>query len=246
MATPRGAKDVAFVLVGGRDVMASVTALDIEREAVVKPTTALGATWPTHQFTGLKLATITQSGFYDSAAGGANEALCGNEGSLQVVSIGLEGNTAGRRMTCAAGAFSAKYKRTLALEDLHKATANYTVSGETEDAVILATYATRTSAGNSESGSVDNTVLTSAGGAGYCQVNALTLGGYTNLALKVRHSSDNATFADLVAFTVVTAAPAAERKTCAGTVNRYLAASWSFTGSGAGPSATFVVGFARA
>lgn len=86
------------------------------------------------------------------------------------------------------------------------------------------------------------------GGAAYLAVSALALGGYTNLDVRVQHSADHSTWADLSAFTVVTAAPAAERKvvSAATTVNRYLAAIWSFTGAGSGPSATFVVGFHRA
>lgn len=89
---------------------------------------------------------------------------------------------------------------------------------------------------------------TTNGGSGYLQVSALTLGGYTDLTIKVQHSADNVTFVDLVTFTAVTSAPTAERKTVASgtTVNRYLAASWAFGGAGSGPSATFMVGFSRA
>lgn len=85
---------------------------------------------------------------------------------------------------------------------------------------------------------------TQEGGAGYVACSALTLGGYTNLAVKVRHSQDDATYVDLVSFAALTAT-GAERKTVAGTVYRHLAASWAFTGSGGAHTATFVVGFAR-
>ena len=89
---------------------------------------------------------------------------------------------------------------------------------------------------------------TSNGGAAYVSCSALTLGGYTNLLVKVQHSADNSTFADLVTMTAITAAPAAERKEVAAAtlVNRYLAASWAFTGAGSGQSATVFVGFSRA
>ena len=40
--------------------------------------------------------------------------------------------------------------------------------------------------------------------------------------------------------------PLSERKAVAGTVNRYLAVAWDFTGTpGAGASVTFTVGVAR-
>lgn len=83
------------------------------------------------------------------------------------------------------------------------------------------------------------------GGAGYLQVTALDLGGYTDAVVKIRDSADNVTFADLITFTAVTAAPDAERKTVTGTVDRYLATSLAFSGAGSNPSITYAVGFAR-
>lgn len=246
MATPYGSKDVGFFLVGGRDVLSSVSNIDVEREAVVKPTTALGVQFPTFQATGQKSARITQTGFFDPAIGASNEAICEKENTSHVVLLAHQGNTAGRKMIGAVGAFAGKYKRGVASEDLHKATAEYTVSGDVEDPVLVATLAARGTAGSTEAGSVDNAVLTSNGGAGYCAVQSLTLGGYTNIIVTVRHSVNNSTFADLMAFTAVTTSPIAERKTVAGTVNRYLAMSWAWTGAGSGQSATFAVGFARA
>jgi hypothetical protein len=86
------------------------------------------------------------------------------------------------------------------------------------------------------------------GGSAYLQVSALTLGGYTNLTVTVKHSLDNVTYTDLQVMTAVTAAPTGIRLVVAsGTlVNRYLAAAWAFTGAGSGQSATFMLGFSRA
>jgi hypothetical protein len=83
------------------------------------------------------------------------------------------------------------------------------------------------------------------GASGYFACNALTLGGYTDFTAKVRHSVDNATFADLITFTAISVAQKAERRVVAGTVNRYTASSYAFSGAGASPKATFVVGIAR-
>jgi hypothetical protein len=85
---------------------------------------------------------------------------------------------------------------------------------------------------------------TQAGGAAYLQVTALSLGGYTNVVAKVRHSADDSSYVDLVTFAAKTAI-GSERATVAGTVYRHLASSWAFTGSGSNPSVTFMVGFAR-
>lgn len=78
------------------------------------------------------------------------------------------------------------------------------------------------------------------GGAGYQAISALS--GFTGFIGKIRHSTDDVTYADLITFTNVTAAPAAERKTVAGTVNRYLCFDGDVTGAG---SITPFCGFAR-
>lgn len=85
---------------------------------------------------------------------------------------------------------------------------------------------------------------TQSGGNGYLQVTALTLGGYTNVVVKVRHSADDVTYADLLSFVAVTAV-GAQKVAVAGTVNRYLAASHAFGGAGSGQSVTYFAGFAR-
>jgi hypothetical protein len=80
----------------------------------------------------------------------------------------------------------------------------------------------------------------SGGGAGYQHVTALS--GFTGYVGKVRDSADDVTYADLVTFANVTAAPAAEISTVSGTVDRYLAVDGNVTGSG---SITVFIGFAR-
>jgi hypothetical protein len=78
------------------------------------------------------------------------------------------------------------------------------------------------------------------GGAGYQQVTDFS--GLTGFVGKVKHSSDDSVYADLVSFSNVTAAPAAERKTVSGTVHRYLAFDGDVTGTG---SISAWAGFAR-
>jgi hypothetical protein len=78
------------------------------------------------------------------------------------------------------------------------------------------------------------------GGAAYLAVSDYS--GFTNVVVKVRSSADDTTYADLITFSTVTAAPFAERQTVAGTVDRYLCVTGTVTGSG---SITPFVGFAR-
>lgn len=78
------------------------------------------------------------------------------------------------------------------------------------------------------------------GGVGYLEVSDYS--GFTNVVVKIRSSADDTTYADLITFTTVTAAPTAERLTVAGTVDRYLCVTGTVTGAG---SITPFVGFAR-
>lgn len=120
-----------------------------------------------------------------------------------------------------------------------------TVTAATADSVTF-TVAINVTVGAGVAGTAQP-YSTQNGGAAYLQVSALTLGGYTNFAPLVKHSTDNVTFTTLGTFSVVTAAPNAQRLVvAAGTaVNRYLAMSWSYGGAGSGQSVKFFVGFAR-
>ena len=242
-----GSPSVGFFLIGGRNVLGTRTSITVKAEATTSETTVLGDTWAQFGTTGLKRGSLSQDGFFDDAVGAINEALCDLENTSQVILLAHEGNVAGKKAFGCAGTFAATYDRGMAIAEFHKATATHTVTGELEEPRLLAALAARTTAGNTESASLDNAALTSNGGAGYLGVTALTLGGYTNLVVKVRHSVDNVTFADLATFTAVTAI-GAQRKAVAPltTVNRYLAISWAWTGAGSGQSATFTVAFARA
>lgn len=85
---------------------------------------------------------------------------------------------------------------------------------------------------------VDDAASSAFGGVGYIHVTAFT---GTNGVVKIQHSSDNTTFADLITFTTITGVTQ-QRSTVSGTVNRYVRAAITtdnFT------SMTFQVSFAR-
>lgn len=241
----RNSTDVGFFLVGGHNLLSSLTSFSDKIAWSNEETTPLGVAFPEHTQTALARTTLTQDGFYDDATAGANDALLSHGASSQVGCYGLEGNTLGSRMVGFSGLLGGDFERLVQVDKVHKAKATYVVTANRDEGVILQPLAAKTTAGNTEATSVNSGASSAAGGAGYLQVNALTLGGYTNLVVKIRHSADNNTFADLLSFTAVTGAPTAERKTCAGTVNQYLATSHAWTGSGTGMTATYMVGFAR-
>ncbi len=97
-----------------------------------------------------------------------------------------------------------------------------------------------TSAGTGGTGGTVVRANSANGGAGYQQVTACS--GFSGYIGKLRDSADDTTYADLVTFADVTAAPAAERVTVSGTVDRYLSHDGDVTGSG---SITVFSGFAR-
>ena len=203
MPTHYGSKDVGHFLVSGRDLLGSQTDLTHDRKALIVETTPIGVEWPTAQYLNKKRVSLTQDGFFDHASGAANDAICDREGVEQVLCLTHLGNVAGRAMHAAAGAFAGTYKRILTGEHADKAHADYTVTGDANDAVILQALAALTTSGNTEGASVDAGASSASGGSGYLQVTALTLGGYTSVTFKVRHSADNITFADILTFTVV-------------------------------------------
>ena len=78
------------------------------------------------------------------------------------------------------------------------------------------------------------------GGVGYQMVSDLS--GFSGFVGTISDSADDTTFAELIAFTDVTAAPAKERVSVSGTVDRYLCFVGDVTGSG---SVKPFVGFKR-
>lgn len=239
--------DVAFLLVDGYNLLGVTTDLEEDSEALLEESHGLGEAWQKHAGVGLQKAALSQQGFYDDAADSVNAALSGQQQTSRIVCYGFEGNTIGKRFVGLAGAFGAMYKRVANRGALHKANAQYTVTGQKDQGVILHALSAETGNGNTEGASSQDAGTSSAnGGAGYFQLPALTLGTATNLTAKVRHSADDVTYADLVTFAAVIAGPNAQRVSVAGTVNRHLASSWTFGGTpGGGTTATFAVGFAR-
>jgi len=90
--------------------------------------------------------------------------------------------------------------------------------------------------------SVDNAASSANGGAGTLHVPTNTVNG--NTTIKIQHSANNSSWADLISFTVVgSTVKTSEIKAVSGTVNRYLRATASTAGSSG--SITFMVAFAR-
>jgi hypothetical protein len=228
-----GGSSVNALLVDGYNLIPSVIE-DLDGpalESVTKACTGLGDTWRKEAAVGIRHGTIGVQGYFDDDATGICAALIGNESTSRIVSVPFAGNTLGAKACCLAGGFAAKWARFSKIEDFTRARFTFTTSGQVDDdALILQPLATFTVDTNTEGANSQDAGASSAGGfAAYCHVTAYS--GFTNVIVKVRHSPDDATYADLATFATFTA-KGADRQTATGTVNRHLAVDINVTGAG--------------
>lgn len=239
-----GGSSVGFVLVGGYSLMGLTKEIPQggDVESLFEETHALGDSWVEQTPTGLKKGTFSQTAWYDDDTLQTNEAFVGNTSSSRVICVGHEGNTIGKRFIGLAGAFANKFSRLLSRGALHYCNVGYTVSGQVEQGIILQELEQKTTTDwNTDSESVDNAASSANGGAGYLQVTEQAAG-VTGFIGKIRHSPDDAVYADLITFSNVTTEPAAERVTVSGTVDRHLLFAGDITGTG---TITVMAGFVR-
>jgi hypothetical protein len=149
-------KDVGFVMIDGYDILGTLTNIQSSVEAILQSTLVLGSEWETFASVDVKRGALSQSGFYDDAAGSVNEALTGMPGASRVFVYCLESNTIGNQFIGYGGVIQGKYERVAALEKLHVANALYSPSGPIEQGQILHARTEETAAGNTHGTSVDN------------------------------------------------------------------------------------------
>lgn len=120
----------------------------------------------------------------------------------------------------------------------------FTMSATADESVdmgfIVHALGAETADGNGTA--VDRGVGSATMGGAVAVIHATAYSGLTSAAIKIQHSTDNSTWADLVAFTNVTAVSAERKFLAAGTtVNRYVRAVTDVTGTG---TVTFLVALA--
>jgi hypothetical protein len=129
------------------------------------------------------------------------------------------------------------YDISAAVDAVVAANVNVQGDGRLDRGVSLVDLGQVTAAGNG--GAVDGSASSSNGGLATLHVTACT----GTLIVKVQHSANGTTgWADLATFATATGATS-QRVTFAGSVNRYMRASWTLTGASA--AATFTTSLAR-
>jgi len=206
-------------------------------------TSAFGTEAKTY-IVGLKDGTISLSGMFEgSAAVGTDEFFDANLGSTtnQKVIVAPEGHANGNRAV-AMQADGTSYEVSGAIGDIVQASAEFQSNDGVDNGFILSSGAVVTVTGNGTS--VDNTIASTNGGVAFISVPTNTRNG--TIAVKVQHSADNSTFADLASFTTVTSTQKTSERVLVATgttVNRYLRVAYTVAGSTG--SATPVVVFTR-
>lgn len=239
------------VLVNQYDLSAYFNSVDVAQTIDTAETTAFGGSAKSY-IPGLADATLSISGLFATDATGSDAILATALGAATtpLVTVAYESGAIGKRAVVAK-AHETNYAVSTPVGDVVSVTADFNAS---TDATTNVTYGLRTgvmlTAGASIAfgslgnlASVDNTASSAAGGFANLHVTANSItGGATTI--KVQHSTDNSTWADLITFSAVSASTlASQQSAVSGTVNRYLRATASTAGSSG--AITYHISFAR-
>lgn len=242
-------KDTA-VYIDEFDLTSYFTDSSVSLENEVSETTAFGDANKTF-ITGLRAGTLSLSGLWAADTDGSDEelqALLGNA-TTPIITI-REGSASIGSRAIIAQANETSYAITSPVADVHTISAEFECTpNQVSNLTFALAGGVQLTAGASIAhgslgnlSSVDNGASSANGGAGTLHVPTNTVNG--NTTIKIQHSANNSTWADLISFTVVgSTAKTSEIKAVSGTVNRYLRATASTAGSSG--SITFMVAFAR-
>lgn len=244
--TKYGLPDLDFVLWRGYDITGIVTGYTDEIVNPVEDRTAARGGVEVFDFVGLQSGSVEMTGFYDSVITTALEASI--DGAQAVLMSAIAGNIVGHQVACVARALKTHYQRVIEKGALHKGVVAWNANDSTftiDQAQLVAILATRTAAGNTQATYADGVAQTTGGGRWWVEVTALTLDGYTNVKAQLKDSADHITFADVVPGVATFTAIGAQMVAFTGTVERYLACAWSYTGAGTSPSVTFAAALTK-
>lgn len=244
-----GSGSVYAIFVGGYNLISYLTGQSHKKSVALEDATSMGESWRNMQSTGVREFDLAYEGFYDDAATtGIDARVVAQNGNTHVISVLPDGNVLSKYFIGFKGPVQAAYERLLGIASLHKARITYQGSGEVEDGVVVKTHGAVTTDADTESAPHDGAAASALGAVGYLQCTAITLDTATDLVVKLRHSADASSWADLGTFTALTARGAQRLAIAAGAnmPRRYLATSWAWTGgAGAGSTATIFVGCHR-
>ena len=233
------------VLIGSNDLSSYFKDTSFSSSIGTSETTTYGTSGASKTYVvGLNDATLSLGGLFDGDASAVDEYIASILGSSTDVIYTVapdNGMNVGSR--CFSGqSIATKYDVKAPVGDVVSISADFQIDAETARGVILAPLSSVSATGNGTA--VDNAASTTNGGTAIIHVTTNTRNGA--ITVKVQHSVDNSTWADLASFTSVpTSTKTSERLVVAAgtTVNRYLRATYTVAGSSG--SATIAVTFGR-
>lgn len=238
MPTFRHGKRTA-VLLNGTDMSPFLNEATTTQTLETAETTTFSDSDKTY-IVGLGDGTISTSGLFDGSAGASDAVLRGTLAQEDnTFTVLPEGATAGYRSIIANGQVTS-YEVSSPVADVVSISAEVQADGGLFHGVALNGQQTVSASGVTTG--IDNGASTSNGALCNLHVTSNSRDGATTI--KVQHSSDDATYADLVTFTNVSAsATSGESITATGTVNQFIRAQHTLAGSSG--SVTYHVSAAR-
>lgn len=226
------------VLMNGYDLSAYFSTASSSGSAETAEVTTFGSSAKSY-IPGLKDATLSVEGYYNGSTEGVDEYLASKIGGETIWTLVFGADALGAR-GYGATTVETTYEIGAEVGGAVSVSAEGQATVGQEAIAVLAPLAARTSTANGTQ--LDNGAATSNGSACYLHVTAAS-GTTPSLTGKVQHSADASTWADLATFTAVTTAGSSQRVATTSTVNRYLRAQWTITGTN--PSFTFHISAAR-
>ncbi|MBT9177531.1 MAG: hypothetical protein DDT20_01865 [Firmicutes bacterium] len=231
---------VTRVYVNGFDLSAFLKTVSSSYEVVAHDSTTFSASAKTYM-PGLEDATLSAEGLFSGAAGATDAVLFAalrgrSPATWSVLPQGDVDGVFGYGLL----ALSSSYEVATPADGLVEVKATAQSNVGLEQVQVLHPLAARVATGVGVGR--DSAVSTHAGGVGYLQVTIVS-GVTPSLTVRIQHSVDAVTWADLITFPAITASHAAQRVTVAGTVNRHVRAQWTIAGTG--PNFIFFAAFGR-
>lgn len=240
--TKHGADKLKFLLVDGYNIPGLSREFSDNLEALTEECHGFSEEWVKHTATGIKRGNLELNAWFDDDEAATHEVLGNFPGLIRVVSYGVEGNVIGKRAVCWKGAMQSNYNRIAVRGELHKATVSMQSSGEVDEGLILHGLVQEEGNGDTKANKIDNGSATENGAIFYLQVTQLDLDGLDDVVVRIIDSANGTDWDTLKNFTAVEVAPHTERVIVEGTVRRYLAVEWAFTGlTTEEPTITFLV-----
>lgn len=211
------------------------------RKADTADTSAFGQDSKTY-VVGLVEGSVSAQGMFNGDEGAVDEVFDGVLGqeNPDIATFAPDGLVTGR-YGHSARVRTATYDISSPSKDVVGVSVEMTADGPVERAALLAASVTASATGTG-TGVDEDEATTGAGGAAYLHVTANTRNGATTI--RVQHSPDGATWADLIILDAVPAAtPAAQALDYVGDVERYVRAAHTLAGSTG--TVTYTLTFAR-